>query len=94
MLMADMCEAARSGRMADTVAVNGLFLSEAERSLSLSRQSVRNCVCALKKGGLILSDVRCRGVYYLNPRFVIVGMRSDMVDIIKYLQSIGIDIQH
>lgn len=92
MLMAKLCDSAESNGKADMVVVNGLFLDEARKKLTLCLQTVRNCVCSLCRNGLILKDVRCRGVYYLNPYMVMRGMRSDITDIIRYLQGIGIKI--
>lgn len=92
MFMASECDVACGKCMADKIVVNGIFLDEAERELSLGRQTLRNCVCSLNKKGLIFRDERCRGVYYLNPYVLIKGMRSDITDIVKYLQDIGIDI--
>lgn len=94
MLIAKECDAAGKKCMADKIVVNGIFLDTAVKELSCCVQTVRNCVCSLCKKGFLLKDVRCRGVYYLNPYRVIKGMRSDITDIIGYLQGIGIDTKH
>ena len=94
MLIACECDAACSKCMADKIIVNGIFLDTAVKKLSCCVQTVRNCVCSLCKKGFLLRDVRCRGVYYLNPYRIIKGVRCDIADIVGYLQGIGITIQH